>query len=569
MFAGDGAFRLGTDCSIRSIITISPASHLFLTSVVRYDHRRSTSRLLKTVGQHGDHCIKEAERYEIDASRFISRSNGFHCSFLVEIIIKEDGRFLNLTGVPHLLKLRSGLSKYLYRRDCYEVFIDDIIASLPLKICKTFAILGTAGIGKSSLFFVLLKMLIQDPSQFGLSTRSFYFQTRDEVIWLYRHVHGTEFSPHFVDRGEELDEAVPLFADMETEHGSPKEHAGISFIFTSFRPSRFKELTKKGWRKVMPTWSADEQADYFNSTQFESEYSKEVGLRAYNNIQFFGGCIRSNIDSAITAKDPMRKIEQALRVKGDLVCERFFKAGFGGSEDVVSDVLIHRNPEMVDDKYDFDSESCTFSFASPYVLQRLLQLKDNMLVTEARTKYTAGTFRGGDDGNEFELLCLHGFQISGVKFLAQPLTGGAHATDVIFPAKQVLALNWRERENYLQVDVLYIPPYGNLESGDSFCLIKINERWTLVIIQCTIAETHPVKQNGVKVIHDCYKKNTALKIDDTVIMFMIPVNGKLKTKQALVTQKKKEEGMQEVQRITIAVTAQYKIENALVTVDVI
>lgn len=66
----------------------------------------------------------------------------------------------------------------------------------------------------------------------------------------------------------------------------------------------------------------------------------------------------------------------------------------------------------------------------------------------ARTKYSAGTFGGGggDDGNEFELLCLHGVKISDVEFLAQPLTD-------IFPNKQVLRLNWREQENYLQENV--------------------------------------------------------------------------------------------------------------------
>ena len=81
-----------------------------------------------------------------------------------------------------------------------------------------------------------------------------------------------------------------------------------------------------------------------------------------------------------------------------------------------------------------------------------------------------------------------------------------------------------------------------------------------MILQCTIAETHLVKQNGVKIIHDCYKKNPALRVDDTVIMFMIPV------KQSLVTQNKREV-FQEVQRVTITVTAQYKIENAVITVD--
>lgn len=139
-----------------------------------------------------------------------------------------------------------------------------------------------------------------------------------------------------------------------------------------------------------------------------------------------------------------------------------------------------------------------------------------MLVTAARNKYRTDTFRGGDDSNMFELLCLHGFKISDVEFLSQPLTDGAQPKQVKFPAKRVLALNWREEaNNYLEANVLYIPPYGNLESSNAFCLIEINGRWTLVILQCTIAEKHPVKQNGMKVIFDCYKTNPALTVDDT------------------------------------------------------
>jgi hypothetical protein len=347
---------------------------------------------------------------------------------------------------------------------------------------------------------------------------------------------------------------------METDIGSPTEHGGISFIFTSFRPSRYKELTKSGWRKIMPTWSADEQADFFNSPQFEMDYGLEVAQRAFGNIPYFGGSIRSNIQVAIDAKNPLKVIEAAITTKGAEICERFFKAGLGGSEEAISDMLIHRNPYKENDIYDFDADLCVYSFASPYILRQLLQLNDSMLVTDARNKYNVGTFRGGDNGNEFELLCLHGFKISDVEFLAQPLTDNAHAMKVKFPPKQVLALNWRERQEYLEANVLYIPPYGNLESGDSFCRIELTGKWTLVILQCTIAENHPVKQNGVKIIHDCFSKNAELKVDDTVIMFMIPLNGKLKTKQPLVTQA-------EVRRVTIVVTAQYKIENALATVD--
>ena len=462
--------------------------------------------------------------------------------------MKENEKFLDLSGVPVRLKLHSGLGNYLYLRDCYDDFIEDIIATLPRRRCKTIAILGTAGIGKSALFLVLLKLLFDDPSRFGLATRSFYYQTSDEVIWLYRHLHANDFSVHSV-KSWQLDETFPLFADMETEQGSPKEHIGISLIFTSLRPSRYKELTKNGWQKMLPTWSFEEQYDYFSSHQFESEYGKEVAQRAYENIQFFGGSIRSNIEASIAGQSPAERIEEAIETKGELLCERYFNV-FSGSVHFSSELLVHRNPKMVGDRYDFDSELVVFSFASPFVVRRLLQLKNNILATEARNKYNAGTFRRGDNGHEFELLCLHGFQISNVEFLAQPLTDGAEATTVIFPDKEVLALHWRDQENYLQVDVLYIPPYGNLESGNAFCLMKINDRWTLVILQCTIAETHSVKQNGIKIIHDCYTKNSQLKVDDTVIMFMIPSNGKLKTEQSLVMQKNRD-----VQRAAIAVTA--------------
>jgi len=229
----------------------------------------------------------------------------------VTIVIKEDEKFLDLTGVPVQLKLRSRLGNYLYRRDCYDDFIKDIIATLPRKPCKTIAILGTAGIGKSSLFLVLLMLLLDDPSQFGLATRSFYYQTLPGEITLFHHVHANEFIEHFVERGERLDETFPLFADMETEQG-PKEHAGISLIFSSFRPSRYKELTKNGWQKILPMWSTEEQADFFSSRQFEREHGKEVAQRAYESIRYFGGSIRSNIQVALARESPLTKMNNAL-----------------------------------------------------------------------------------------------------------------------------------------------------------------------------------------------------------------------------------------------------------------
>ena len=99
------------------------------------------------------------------------------------------------------------------------------------------------------------------------------------------------------------------------------------------------------------------------------------------------------IQAAIAAKDPLKVIKAAITTKGAQICERFFKAGFGGSEEAISDMLVHRNPCKENGSYDFDADLCAYSFASPYILRQLLQLKDSMLVTDARNKYNVGTFR--------------------------------------------------------------------------------------------------------------------------------------------------------------------------------
>mmetsp|Transcript_8956 Transcript_8956/g.12438 ORF Transcript_8956/g.12438 Transcript_8956/m.12438 type:complete len:292 (-) Transcript_8956:225-1100(-) len=289
--------------------------------------------------------------------------------------------------------MRSGRLTYLYIRDCYGDIIADIVASLPRKRCKTFAILGTAGIGKSSLLLVWLKMLLEDPTKFGLATRSFYFQTRSEKIWLYQHEGGNSFSLRLVQNDEQLDASIILFVDMETTDGSPTDHLGICLIFTTFRQtSHYKELTKSGWQKVLSTWSAEEQAEYFNSPQFKEEYGEEVAQCAYNNMFYFGGSIRNNIQVAIHKADPVKIITQEMDAMGEQVCQRFYKLGFGATVDPISDMLVHKNPErMEDNSYNYDAVSSVYSFASPYVLRCFLA-RNSMLATDARNKYNTGNY---------------------------------------------------------------------------------------------------------------------------------------------------------------------------------
>jgi hypothetical protein len=68
---------------------------------------------------------------------------------------------------------------------------------------------------------------------------------------------------------------------------------------------------------------------------------------AYENIGYFGGSIRRNIEVAISRQSPVMRIEEAILEKGDLLCECYFKPFLGGSMDFMSDLLVHRNPKMV------------------------------------------------------------------------------------------------------------------------------------------------------------------------------------------------------------------------------
>lgn len=147
--------------------------------------------------------------------------------------------------------------------------------------------------------------------------------------------------------------------------------------------------------------------DFFNSQQFQSEYGKVVAERAYENTRYFGGSIRNSIQVAISRMSAVEMVDRAIKVKEEVVCDRFFNDGFGGLEGEGLDLLVHRNPQRREEgSYNFDA---VYSFASPYVLESLLQMETSSLVTVARNKYNnMDIFGGGDGGQEFGNLCLHG-----------------------------------------------------------------------------------------------------------------------------------------------------------------
>lgn len=480
----------------------------------------------------------------------------------MEIKFQQDGEFLELLAVPDQIRLRSRVQRFLYIRECYPLLLDDITKSLPRTDNRTVAVLGTAGIGKSTFLLYCIYRLQDNPAHFRVATRSFYFQEEEDEVWLYKYLGEGSYSVRKA-RGK-LDKTIPLFVDMQKAE-LPRDFDGVCIIFTSFREERFKERTKGGWKKVMPIWSTEEQRKLFDSVRFRDLYGEVIAAMAFHNIYYYGGTLRHNITCARDFSDPTTDIANELRRKGKDICSRYMGAGFGGTENDICDMLIHREPRTVDGEIsDFNSRSMEYLFASPFVMRAILQHNSQNMAMSARAKFREGTFRGGADGIEFEMLCLHVFKVNGVKFQALPLCAGCKGFDIIFPAKEVLVLNWKECDDYLKTDVLYIPPYGNLESGDAFCLIQLNKRWTLIILQCTIAETHAVKENGMKVIHDCFATKSHLPVEETILVFMIPQNGKLKVAQRITTQ----DG-NDLQRhlAGFRVEKQYRIQNRLADIE--
>jgi len=131
-------------------------------------------------------------------------------------------------------------------------------------------------------------------------------------IWLYHYEGGNSFSVRLVYANEQLD----------ASHYHPICRHVFHLRLTN-RPRGCLQL-------IMPTWFANEQADYqFISPNLSSKANTGRKLRCALTIASF-------IQVALENKDPATKIKQ--------LCLRAFKVGFDGTEDSVSDVLVHRNP---------------------------------------------------------------------------------------------------------------------------------------------------------------------------------------------------------------------------------
>ena len=478
------------------------------------------------------------------------RSFGADNENLVRIKFQENGNFLAAVELPEILTTRTPAKKQLFIRACYPEIMTDIVTTLPKLQVKNVAITGTAGVGKSSFSLYCLNEYLKNPAILLNSTedKSFYYQTSAQTTYFfcYKEGLGPSSSLQFTLRtvlAEEITESrFPLFADIKEQTSLPRDHTGTILIFSSFQPGRYKEITKDGSVKIMPTWDGRELEEYIFSNEFllNENLTAEDQQTVLNNSRYLGGVLRGNINCCRVKCSPELYLGKAIREKGKEIVELFYSTGFGGTEESITDKLIHRNPpkdEQGNNIYECLHTDVNFMFASPYVLVEISKLRNKTLLLQAKEKYKNGIFRGGEDGKDFEMHCFHTFKFSGEPFTLKPLanTQDLEEMQVTFPIIEYLPVNWKTLPNALKPDILYLPMVGNLESGDGFCVMEMNGQSTLFILQCTIAENHPVKTNGIVQIYDYYVNNSDVVINHTVIVFVIPEVGKLRAKQPLTT----------------------------------
>lgn len=471
----------------------------------------------------------------------------------------DDGSFLKYVNIPGSLFTRTKNRNFIFIRNCYREIYDELKTAITRK--PQYVLAGTAGIGKSTFLLYFLARYFADV---GNGDKSFYFQTeRDDITFFKDLRENDEFeviSIKSFPKVETAETMFPLFADMSSPI-PPSDYIGTTYLFTSFQPNRYKQMTNEGWLFIMPTWSTEEYEFLLNSEYFDKMFCGISKDSFIEGIKIYGGSIRNIVNASQDNTDVHLLMESKISEKGAIISEHFFKYGQGGVESDIGDVLVHRNPATVGKKYKYLclSGSFVYSFASPYVFQRLSTIINSALLVNAKLKFTTGTFGGSDDGKLFEILCFYSCNFSNIPFVLKPLedTENLVNINITFPKLQMLPLNWHANDVSIQQNVLYLAPHGSMESVDAFCVLNINNIPTLIALQVTIADKHPVKMKGLT---DILQKFPG--INNKMLIFITPPQGKLINKQNLLTTNDKV-AKQIPQNILQFSENQYKLENNL------
>ena len=421
--------------------------------------------------------------------------------------------------------------KKLYIRQCYRDLYDQSIAVMKKFQSEGVTLFtGTPGIGKSMFLLYYIFRLIADQ---GTEALRFAFQCESTWYYLFERLSvGANFTQTVkVCRGDNPPKCL-LLADL-TSVSEPAYGATWTCIFSSPNEGRYKEIMKNSThiKYIMPTWTEQE----LSCIEANSSKLREL-------YEWYGGVPRHVFPSQ-KVNDAFDDVRNALTVKGPEVCGQIFTGGFGGKDDSQSYILVHINPPMVDGVYIFCGQP-VYCFASHNVFLRLSAMYEGKKLAEAVNIFNVGdpcgTFGPSTAGVMFEKLCLWLAPFAGKILEAQslPLTANQQASSFVVPLESRVLNNNHPPSGSLEPNCLYIPRFSNLESGDAFYVIPHGNdgKFQLVVLQITVAESHPVKVNGLNTIVSAYQEEIVANIDQKVLLFVTYLNGQFRAVQSLTTQ---------------------------------
>ena len=434
------------------------------------------------------------------------------------------GEQLTINQLPAHFAPRYGkIPETIYVRECYRELYKTASDSMLAECSGNSATLftGVPGIGKSLFLVYFIYRFLHD-DRFPNKTFAVEF-TKGKYVCFQPTANAEEFSCTHQNSSYVYSKDNLLLCDI-AEALEPEMRAKWTFIFSSPSPSRYKEILKNAPRAryILPTWS--EQEFVFLNANISVWYE---------NFVRYGGVPRSVFSDS-------NLLKEALDTKGGDIAECFFNYSFGIVNSLQDYMLVHINPPMSEDKKYVYNGITTYSFASDFVFEKLVESNFEVMLAGAVKWFNAGgakeTLDAFSAGVLFEKICLWLKTLNAQDITAVPLSTGDNVTFSVPSEKYILPHDWRLTAQ-LPVNKLILPRTANLESGDAFFVVANGPCYMLVVFQITVGESHPVKNNGLQKIVQAFPKDVREKITDKFLVFVIPAYGVLDKVQKIVTQK--------------------------------
>jgi hypothetical protein len=458
----------------------------------------------------------------------------------------------------------------IYVRECYRDLYE-LAATGMLNLTSTYSVTlftGVPGIGKS-LFLVYFIYRFLSDERFPDKRFALEFDRGEYNMFEPIGSAGNTFKMTTLDAKCVHPKDFLLLCDI-IEPAQPKGIAKWTLIFSSPDPQRYKEMIKTSCARkfTMPTWS-----------ELELRFLAPNNKDWFDAFCTFGGVPRHVFPGPIGG-NPHHLLNNSLTAKGFDLAASYFVRGFGATDEKQNYMLFHINPpEITKGVYDYSGYP-EYSFASSEIFDRLAEMNTQCLITKAINLFNDGvaseTIGGVAAGKLFELVCLRLSPITGHCLKATRLYGPVKSTrsggkskstdasstfpiaadteDFQVPAtRELLSMDWK-KAHQLEANKLYVPRVDNMESGDAFYLVPTDgssassalaagrgreQAYMLVVLQVTVAASHPVKANGLVDIVDAFPEALQSNIKKKALLFVKDAHGTFDKEQAIVNQARK------------------------------